>query len=548
MHALLRRAAMAGYGFRHWRPLAAMTNHPQATQSAVLRDLLSANARTRFGREHGFSSIRSHEEFAGRVPVQTYETLRPYVEEQRQTGAAALTAETPVFYAQTSGTTGAPKYVPVTPSMLALYKSEQALFSYLQHRACPEAFAGKALGIMGAAVEGRLDSGHAVGSVSGYLYQSLPRSVQSRFVVPPGVAGITDYTLKYLVILRLALAEENVTYLGAPNPSTFLRLLELLNSHRDLLIRSLETGTLDGVRDLDPSVREVIDGRLRAHPGRAAEIKRLPSLTYASVWPRIRLLTTWTGGSCGIALKSVRATLPPETTVMELGYQSTEFRGAFAVTAETPGGLPPFHHHFFEFVEEERWNAGSPKWLTLEELVPGPRYHVIVTTVAGLYRYFMNDLVEVTGFLGHTPLLRFVQKGKGVTSLTGEKLYEAQAIEAVQDSTGAHGVMTSFFLLVADEDAAAYRLFIEVEAGVPSIAGELAVSVDRRLAELNLEYLGKRESGRLGPLSVGWLRPGTAAAFKAASIRAGQREGQFKPAILQYRKDLPVSIEDWVRP
>ena len=68
---------------------------------------------------------------------------------------------------------------------------------------------------------------------------------------------------------------------------------------------------------------------------------------------------------------------------------------------------------------------------------PGRRYYVLFTTAAGLYRYFMNDLVEVTGFFHRTPLLRFVQKGKGVTSLTGEKLYEAQAIEAVQDVSGA---------------------------------------------------------------------------------------------------------------
>ena len=103
----------------------------------------------------------------------------------------------------------------------------------------------KALGIMGAAVEARLDSGQSVGSVSGHLYQSLPRAVRSRFVVPPDVLGIADYDLKYLVILRLALGEPHITYLGSPNPSTFLRLLNILNDRRDMLLRSLETGRLD---------------------------------------------------------------------------------------------------------------------------------------------------------------------------------------------------------------------------------------------------------------------------------------------------------------
>src|SRR4029453_8090181 len=98
--------------------------------------------------------------------------------------------------AQESGPTGTPKYIPITPSALEMHRAEQALFSYLQFRACPQAFAGKALGIMGAAVEGHLDTGPAVGSVSGHLYLSLPASVQSRLVVPAAVAGIADYDLK----------------------------------------------------------------------------------------------------------------------------------------------------------------------------------------------------------------------------------------------------------------------------------------------------------------------------------------------------------------
>ena len=65
---------------------------------------------------------------------------------------------------------------------------------------------------------------------------------------------------------------------------------------------------------------------------------------------------------------------------------------------------------------------------------------VLVMTATGLYRYFMNDLVETIGFFRATPLLRFVQKGKGVTSLTGEKLYEAQAIEAVRSVSARFGL------------------------------------------------------------------------------------------------------------
>ncbi len=537
---------MLVYRALHWRRVERMAHRPDAAQQDVLRQLLLANRATRFGVEHGFAETTDHRQFRERVPVQDYETLRGYIEEQRREGVQALTAEAPLFYAQTSGSTGKPKYIPVTPSVLATHRAEQALFSYLQYRACPEAFAGKALGVMGAAVEGHLDSGHAVGSVSGYLYQSLPRLIQSRFVVPPEVSSIADYDLKYQVILRLALAEPEITYLGSPNPSTFLRLLDMLNDRRDLLLRSLETGRFEELDGLDPGIRLAIARRLKTGPGRAAQLRRLPSLTFANVWPSIRLLTTWTGGSCGIALGKLRQTLPPTTAIMELGYQSTECRGTIALDLETPGGLPPLHHHFFEFVEQERWDSSNPEFVTLGQLETGHRYYVVITSAAGLYRYFMNDLIEVTGWFHETPLLRFVQKGKGVTSLTGEKLYEVQLIEAVQDAAHEYGLGASFFVAVADEECAAYHLFLEADDGEHPEAGLVAAAVDRRLGELNIEYEGKRTSGRLGPLTVAWLERGAADAYKTACVRAGQREGQFKPAVLQYRKELAVSLDSYV--
>ena len=235
-------AGMALYSWRFWRPLDRAAAAPRQAQIATLQRIVAANAATEFGERYGFRSIRGPDEYAARVPVQHYEDLRPDVERQRLTGAPVLTAEAPALYAQTSGSTGAPKYVPITPTVLAIHRTEQKIFSYLQHRACPEAFAGRPLGIMGAAVEGTLDSGHTVGSVSGHLYRSMPRMVKARFVVPPDVSAVTDYELKYLLVLRLALETPDITYLGAPNPSSFVRLAGLLDSHRALLSESLATG------------------------------------------------------------------------------------------------------------------------------------------------------------------------------------------------------------------------------------------------------------------------------------------------------------------
>jgi len=539
----LLRAGMLFYKLRHWLPVRQMTYAPADQQNQVLRRLLFRNRDTMFGREHDFAGIRNHAQFLARVPPQNYETLKPYIDTQRLTGTSSLTIEPPLFYAQTSGTTGTPKYIPITATALAIHRAEQALFSYLQYRACPSAFSGPALGIMGAAVEGRLDSGHTVGSVSGYLYKSLPSFIQSRFVVPPAVAGIEDYDLRYLVILRLALAEGGITYLGSPNPSTFLRLQYLLNERRALLMDSLKTGILELPSGLDTSISQLIKNRLKPDPARAARLQNETTLTFANVWPRIRLVTTWTGGSCGFALDALRRTLPRAAAVMELGYQASEIRGSIALHIETPGGLPPLHHHFFEFVEPQQWDSGNEDFLTLDQLIPGKHYYILVTTAAGLYRYFMNDIVEVTALFNHTPLLRFVQKGKGVTNIMGEKLYETQVIEAVKRGASQYDLSVRFFLLIADEATSGYHIYIELCSDRAPEPTALAAMIDQGLCELNIEYDAKRSSGRLPAPALSWLRHGAGDTYKEACIQAGQREGQYKPVPLLYRRELRFPID-----
>jgi hypothetical protein len=349
--------------------------------------------------------------------------------------------------------------------------------------------------------------------------------------------------VKYRTVLALALAEPAITYLGTPNPSTLIRLVTIMNAERDRLLDVVATGRFDAIEGIPPAVLKVV--KVAPNPARAEQLRRISTLTYATAWPDIRLVTTWTGGSCGIALDALRHELPTGAAVMELGYQATEVRGTIAVDLDTRAGLPALHHHFFEFVEQSAWDAGSRTCLTLDQLEDGRQYYVVVTTAAGLYRYFMNDLLQVEGRLHGTPLLRFIQKGKGVTNLTGEKLYEAQAITAVQQGARALGVEPAFFLVVANEQHHGYELLIEVDgAGINRCA--LAAAVDRHLEDANIEYHAKRASGRLKPLTVMLLRPGAAEAHKAAYVQAGQRESQFKPTVLQYGKDLRWQADEYM--
>lgn len=544
--SLRLRAVSARQGAR----LARLARDPDRAQHRLLMQFVGTNARTTFGRQHGFDAISTYEEFAARVPVSTFEQLRPYVTAEIESGEAALSSEPPLCYVRTSGTTDKPKDLPLTASHLKSLRRIQETAIAFQHLRCPEAFAGSMLAIVSPPQEGVMTNGRSFGSASGFVAWSTPRVVRNKFVLPSIVLTIKDSQLKYLLILRLALARADLSYIATANPTTVLTLLRLYREHTKTLIDDVRHGQFHRSSELPKEVVEAVAGRLVSDVRRATELEKLQAAvgnpTIAELWPKLSLVGTWTFGSSSVAVDVLRHELPSHARIIDIGYIASEFRGTITLGRRSGTGIPTLDTHFFEFVERDTWDRGEPQYLRLESLRKGHDYYVIVTTPSGLYRYFINDLVRVVGRLHRTPLLRFVQKGKGVTSLTGEKLYESQVLCAVRGVLGGQGVSAPFVMMLADEVALRYSLYMEPEGATRPDREAVAAAIDRKLAELNVEYQSKRESQRLGSAIVQWLRRGTGDAYKQHCVQRGQREGQFKTVALGYRKEFSFDLDAWV--
>jgi len=532
------------------RRIAAALRDPMRAQRRLLARIVSANRDTRFGREHGFGRITDHASFTRQVPVRDFEGLRLYVDAAIERGEPALTIEQPVHYMRTSGTTGRAKDIPLTKTHLkALRRIHQASVA-MQFRICPEAFSGGILAIVSPAIEGTLRNGAPFGSASGVVAGNTPSVVRDKFVVPAAVMSIEDCHVKYLLILRLALSRPDLSYIATANPSTLLMLSQLYRDHESALIDDLRTGGFFLGDRVPAPVWAEVASRLQACPERANELARRrfrsSGTRIADLWPSLKLVGTWTCASAGVAVAALRRELPSRTRILDLGYIASEFRGTITLGRRAGSGCPTVHAHFFEFVERERWDRGDPEFLTLDRIRKGLDYYILVTTPSGLYRYFINDLVRVRGFLHRMPLLSFVQKGKGVTNITGEKLYEAQVLEAVRAAAAQQGLASRFVMMLADEELRCYRLYLEVGAESLMRVAELARVVDAGLGEINVEYRAKRASGRLGALRAGLLTTGTAEAYKRYCVAAGQREGQFKTVALAYRREIGFDLEGCV--
>ena len=517
--------------------------NPNETQESLLKYMVSQNHKTEYGKKYGFAQIRNFADFQSQVPISTYEDLSPYIERALNGEPGQLTKQSPVFFATTSGTTGKPKYIPVTPDGRSL-KSQllRTWFSklFIDH---PGTFDDKALSVVSPEVECYSPAGIPCGAESGQGYRSMPKAAASSYSCPYEVYAIKDYETKYYVLLRIA-ASQSVSFIYSVNPSTVLLLAQRLAQFSEDILRDVRDGTISKAYPISPEVEKRLKPYLRPDPRRAQFLEKAAAkdggaLVPKYIWPKLAAIACWKGGSVGMYLSKFDRYYPEGTPVRDCGYYASEHRGSVPISDDDPSGvlaIPTNVYEFFPAGDDRK--PGPTDLLRPHQLKKGEQYYVYVTTAAGLYRYDMNDIIEVTGFYHKTPMLRFVQKGKGFVSFTGEKLSEAQVISAVETALASYSGHYEFIAAVGEmtDTAPRYTFLTEFESPpTDEQAQSLARGIEEELASLNIEYEGKRKSKRLEPLVLRMVAQGEFDRYRKQAVEAGKNDGQFK--ILKLTKD-----------
>jgi len=221
--------------------------------------------------------------------------------------------------------------------------------------------------------------------------------------------------------------------------------------------------------------------------------------------------------------------------IRDFGYMASEGRGSIPVSDQGAGGVLAVTSHFFEFVAEDEIDKSSPRFLTADQLSLNGRYYIFFTTSAGLYRYNINDLVEVVGFEGLTPQIAFVRKGQGISSITGEKITEEQVLTAITQVTRQlHlGSISHFTAEVQLGMPPHYVCFVELNSALPqSLQDEFIRLFDHSLRLQNCEYEDKRLTKRLGLPTLQILPPGTYTRLRQQRVSEGAPEAQVKIPLL----------------
>lgn len=529
------------------------SNNPKRSQERTLRDILTISKDTVYGKEHHFAEIlaattaddlfRLYEQF---VPVNDFEALRPYVERHKHGEENVLFPGKPSMYATTSGTTSEPKWVPMTRKYLKdVYgrMSHLWIWQFVKHR--PRVFGGKVLQIVGKECEGYAPDGTLFGSVSGVLVRDIPAIIKAHYTAPACVMSIPDYAARNYTLMRLAIQHKDVTLWATANPSTILELIRTVDENIDTMIEDVEKGTLTDKYEIPAEIREELKTYIVANPYRARQLRRIKDhsveghLEPREYWPYLQIFSTWKCGNTKVYMDRYEKDFNfRKTAYFELGYIATECRFGFALTPDTNESVLFPHLHYYEFVEESELNSPKKHFLHPHELEIGKRYCAYVTTYSGLFRYNMNDLIEVGGHFRNTPTVHMISKVNGIVSLTGEKLYEPQFIQAVHEAEEETGVKTKFFVGFADVDESKYHFYFEFEDENTSQAAADAFGkvVDTHLQTINMEYESKRSSFRLKDPEIHLLVSNAYSRFKASCLADGMRDGQFKFNLLMQDK------------
>ncbi|MCX5668108.1 MAG: GH3 auxin-responsive promoter family protein [Candidatus Omnitrophica bacterium] len=508
------------------------TLDPMKAQKKLLLEYLSKNRSTEYGKKYHFPEIRSIADYQMLVPMSDSESVFPYVEKIVNGAHNVLTKDKVVFFGLTSGTTGKPKFIPVTKFSRARKSETLDLWAYYISRDHPGSLDGKILAIINPEDEAFTSNGIPYGAESGHAYKNLPGIIRNIYAIPYDVFHIKDYESRYYCILRIAMGQ-NITTIATLNPSTIILLCRKIEKYKDILIDDIEKGTLYRGINVPAEIRKSVEKSLKPDPARARELrdilKEKKALLPEYFWPRLELIECWKSGAVKIYLKELSQYFG-DIPVRDFGCLSTEARASIPMDDSGDGGVLAINTNFYEFIPKEEMAKRQKRFLLSDELSKGREYFIIVTTPGGLYRYNIDDIITVRGFFNNTPVIEFVQKGSNAVSVMGEKLYESQLSEAVNRAVDKNKLLLEFICAsVQPGKPPRYVFLVEFDGGVSSGSKrELLRSIEEELKVENTEYKYVRDAQLLNPPILKVIKKGEFERYRKARVMEGANDSQFK--------------------
>lgn len=431
-----------------------MYNAPDVQQQ-VFRGLLEKAKNTAWGKQYDYKSIKTHKEYAERVPVSNYDKLKPYIERTMKGEQNVLWPTDINWFAKSSGTTSdKSKFIPVSEEALEdchFQGGRDVLTVYCHNNPETKIFDGKGLVLGGSHKINNYNEKSSFGDLSAVMMANLPFWVN--FLRTPDLSiALMDEWEEKIEKMAMATVDEDVTSISGVPTWTVVLINHLFKM----------TGK-NSLKDIWPNLELYIHGGVSFVPYQEQFKKLIPSTD-------MHYIETY-NASEGF-----------------FGLQLEEDRDDMLLMAD--------YGVFYEFVKmEDLHTTDHPKAYTIGEVEEGVNYAVLISSNAGLWRYIVGDTIKFTS----TNPYRFKISGRTKLFINafGEELMIENAERAMAAACKETGAIVNDFTAApiyfddAEGKSAGHEWLIEFDKE-PASAEEFNKLLDDNLKNLNSDYEAKR--------------------------------------------------------
>lgn len=460
--------------------------HATEIQEQVFKRLIDKAAPTEWGKKYDYASIKDYAQFCKRVPVQTYEEVKPWVERIRQGEQNLLWPGNTVWFAKSSGTTNdKSKFIPVTSDSIqdTHYRGgKDAVALYLHINPKSRFSTGKSL-VLGGSHAPNLNTNHSlVGDLSAILIENMPAMGMYLRVPSKQTALMEHFEPKMEAIARETIGTNVVSLSGVP-------------SWMLVLIKHI--------------------------------LEKTGKKTLEQVWPNLEVF--FHGGVAFTPYREQYKQLIQKSGMLYVEtYNASE--GYFATQNDLTDSamlLMIDYGVFFEFIPMEELAKENPVVVPLWDVKLNKNYAMVISTSAGLWRYMIGDTVKFTSKNPYKIVI--TGRTKHFINAFGEELIVDNAEKGLAKACAATGALITDYTaapVFMDENAKCRHQWLIEFAKMPDSLDRFAKILDNTLQEINSDYEAKRQNNlALQQLEIIVARKGL---FNDWLDRKGKLGGQHK--------------------
>lgn len=466
-----------------------------AIQERVMLHLLHYAEHTEWGEKYDFKTIRSYQDFKERLPIQTYDDIKPYVERLRRGEKNILWPSEIRWFAKSSGTTNdKSKFLPVSKEGLhdIHYRGgADAVALYLRMNPQSRFFSGKGL-ILGGSHSPNLNTKHTlVGDLSAILMQNINPIVNFVRVPSKKIALMDEWESKIEAIANSTIHQDVTNLSGVP--SWFLVLIK----------RILQKTGKQSLEEVWPNLEVFFHGGVAFTP----YVEQYKQVIHS---PNMHYIETYNASE---------------------GYFGTQSE------LDDPSMLLMIDYGvFYEFIPLDEVGTEHPHTYCLDEVELNKNYAMVISTSCGLWRYMIGDTVM---FVRKNPYkFNITGRTKHFINAFGEELIVDNAEKGLCKACAATGAQIIDYTaapVFMDSRAKCRHQWLIEFGKAPDSLNTFAEILDKSLKEVNSDYEAKRwKDIALQPLEVIPARRGL---FHDWLANKGKLGGQHKIPRLSNNRD-----------